>query len=229
MAINLEVYKELMKVCKAAGDVTLVAVSKNKPVEDIQDLYDIGHRDFGENYVQELIQKQLLLPQDIRWHFIGHLQRNKVKYIAPFVHMIHGVESYQLLKEIDRQAVKQERNINCLLQLHIAQEETKFGLSYEELQAIIEDIPKLELINQISNITVSGLMGMASFTEDKRQIRKEFEYLKAAFDECKANLVKSSDFNTLSMGMSADYEIAIEEGSTMIRVGSLLFGYRETL
>ena len=228
MAINLEVYKELMKVCKA-GDVTLVAVSKNKPIDDIQDLYDIGHRDFGENYVQELIQKQLLLPQDIRWHFIGHLQRNKVKYIAPFVHMIHGVESYQLLKEIDRQAAKNERTINCLLQMHIAQEESKFGLSYEELQAIIADIPKLELINQLTNVTISGLMGMASFTEDKRQIRKEFEYLKAAFDECKANLVKSSEFNTLSMGMSADYEIAIEEGSTMIRVGSLLFGQRETL
>src|SRR5688572_10798114 len=135
MAINIDVYKELMQVC-TAKEVTLVAVSKNKPVSDIQDLYDIGHRDFGENYVQELIQKQLLLPQDIRWHFIGHLQRNKVKYIAPFIYMIHGVESYQLLEEIDRQAVKHERNIKCLLQLHIAQEESKFGLSYEELQDI---------------------------------------------------------------------------------------------
>ncbi|RYY17430.1 MAG: YggS family pyridoxal phosphate-dependent enzyme [Chitinophagaceae bacterium] len=228
MAINLEVYSDLVKLC-AAKDVTLVAVSKNKPVDDIQELYDLGHRDFGENYVQELIQKQLLLPQDIRWHFIGHLQRNKVKYIAPFVYMIHGVESYQLLEEIDRQAVKQERNIKCLLQLHIAQEETKFGLSYEELQSIINDIPKLELLNQISNITMSGLMGMASFTNDKAQVRKEFEFLKAAFDDCKETLVKSSDFDTLSMGMSADYEIAIEEGSTMIRVGSLVFGERETL
>jgi pyridoxal phosphate enzyme (YggS family) len=228
MAINLEVYKELMTVCTATN-VTLVAVSKNKPVSDIQDLYDIGHRDFGENYVQELIQKQLLLPQDIRWHFIGHLQRNKVKYIAPFVYMIHGVESYQLLEEIDRQAVKHERNVKCLLQLHIAQEESKFGLSYEELQAIIRDIPKLDLLNQIRNITVSGLMGMASFTEDKAQIRREFEYLKAAYDDCRAELVKSSEFDTLSMGMSADYQIAIEEGSTMIRVGSLLFGERETL
>jgi pyridoxal phosphate enzyme (YggS family) len=228
MAINIEVYKELMAVCTATN-VNLVAVSKNKPVSDIQDLYDIGHRDFGENYVQELIQKQLLLPQDIRWHFIGHLQRNKVKYIAPFVYMIHGVESYQLLEEIDRQAVKHERNVKCLLQLHIAQEESKFGLSYEELQAIIRDIPKLDLLNQIRNITVSGLMGMASFTEDKAQIRREFEYLKAAYDDCRAELVKSSEFDTLSMGMSADYQIAIEEGSTMIRVGSLLFGERETL
>ncbi|MHA4845747.1 YggS family pyridoxal phosphate-dependent enzyme [Flavitalea antarctica] len=228
MAINLEVYKELMKLC-TAKNLTLVAVSKNKPVSDIQDLYDIGHRDFGENYVQELIQKQLLLPQDIRWHFIGHLQRNKVKYIAPFIYMIHGVESYQLLEEIDRQAVKNERNIKCLLQLHIAQEESKFGLSYEELQDIIRDIPKLELLNQIRNVTISGLMGMASFTKNKAQVRKEFEYLKAAFDDCKANLVKSSEFNTLSMGMSGDYEIAIEEGSTMIRVGSLLFGQREPL
>ena len=228
MAINLEVYKELMKLC-TAKNLTLVAVSKNKPVSDIQDLYDIGHRDFGENYVQELIQKQLLLPQDIRWHFIGHLQRNKVKYIAPFIYMIHGVESYQLLEEIDRQAVKNERNIKCLLQLHIAQEESKFGLSYEELQDIIRDIPKLELLNQIRNVTISGLMGMASFTTNKVQVRKEFEYLKAAFDDCKANLVKSSEFTTLSMGMSGDYEIAIEEGSTMIRVGSLLFGQREPL
>jgi len=226
MAINLDVYKDLMQV-SAERQLTLVAVSKNKPIQDIQDLYDIGHRDFGENYVQELIQKQLLLPQDIRWHFIGHLQRNKVKYIAPFVHMIHGVESYQLLEEIDRQAVKNERNIKCLLQLHIAQEESKFGLSYEELTSIIRDIPKLELINQIRNVTVSGLMGMATLTEDEEQIRKEFKYLKMAFDESKKNLIKSSEFDTLSMGMSADYRIAIEEGSTMIRVGSLLFGQRD--
>jgi pyridoxal phosphate enzyme (YggS family) len=225
MAINIEAYKELMKISSEKG-ITLVAVSKNKPVSDIQDLYEIGHRDFGENYVQELIQKQLLLPEDIRWHFIGHLQRNKVKYIAPFVYMIHGVETYQLLEEIDRQAVKNERRIKCLLQMHIAQEESKFGLSYEELQDIIRDLPKLELIDQIRNTTVSGLMGMATFTDDKDQVRKEFRFLKRAFDEAKKQLVKSSEFDTLSMGMSADYKIAIEEGSTMIRVGSLLFGER---
>jgi PLP dependent protein len=228
MAINLDVYKELMSVC-TAKNVTLVAVSKNKSVSDIQDLYDIGHRDFGENYVQELIQKQLLLPQDIRWHFIGHLQRNKVKYIAPFVYMVHGVDSYQLLEEIDRQAGKQERKIKCLLQVHIAQEETKFGLSYEELQMLVRDIPKLELIKQVTNTTVSGLMGMASFTEDEQQIRKEMKFLKAAFDDCKQKLVHSSEFDTLSMGMSADYKIAIGEGSTMIRVGSLLFGERDPI
>lgn len=225
MAINIDVYEQLMQI-SGEKNITLVAVSKNKPVSDIQDLYDIGHRDFGENYVQELIQKQLLLPQDIRWHFIGHLQRNKVKYIAPFVHMIHGVESYQLLEEIDRQSVKNDRNIKCLLQLHIAQEQTKFGLSYEELMNIINDLPKLELINQIKNTTIAGLMGMATFTEDQDVIRKEFRYLKHAFDDCRKNIVRSSTFDTLSMGMSADYKIAIEEGSTMLRIGSLLFGNR---
>jgi len=225
MAINIDAYKQLMQI-STEKDITLVAVSKNKPVSDIQDLYDIGHRDFGENYVQELIQKQLLLPQDIRWHFIGHLQRNKVKYIVPFVYMIHGVESYQLLEEIDRQSVKQDKNIKCLLQLHIAEEETKFGLSYEELQGIINDLPKLELINQVKNTIIAGLMGMATFTEDQDIVRKEFKFLKHAFDEARENIVRSSAFDTLSMGMSADYKIAIEEGSTMIRIGSLLFGNR---
>ena len=225
MAINIDAYKQLMQI-STEKDITLVAVSKNKPVSDIQDLYDIGHRDFGENYVQELIQKQLLLPQDIRWHFIGHLQRNKVKYLVPFVHMIHGVESYQLLEEIDRQSVKQDRSIKCLLQLHIAEEETKFGLSYEELQGIINDLPKLELINQVKNTVIAGLMGMATFTEDQHVVRKEFKFLKHAFDECRKNIVHSSSFDTLSMGMSADYKIAIEEGSTLIRIGSLLFGNR---
>ncbi|RYG04739.1 MAG: YggS family pyridoxal phosphate-dependent enzyme [Chitinophagaceae bacterium] len=228
MSINLEAYRELIQL-SAEKDVTVVAVSKNKPVADIQELYDMGHRDFGENYVQELIQKQLLLPQDIRWHFIGHLQRNKVKYIAPFVYMIHGVESYQLLEEIDRQAGKNDRNIKCLLQLHIAKEESKFGLSYEELQTIIDDIPKLQLINQIANVTVCGLMGMATFTEDTDLVRREFMLLKQAFDDSRRKLVRKSEFDTLSMGMSADFEIAIEEGSTMVRVGSLLFGERSLL
>jgi hypothetical protein len=228
MAINLEAYKEVMQLSKERN-LTVVAVSKNKPVSDIQDLYDIGHRDFGENYVQELIQKQLLLPQDIRWHFIGHLQRNKVKYILPFVYMIHGVESYQLLEEIDRQAVKNERTVKCLLQLHIAQETSKFGLSMDELWSIVDDLPKLELINQVKNTTISGLMGMASFTDDPDQVRREFRYLKIAFDECRNRVVHASDFDTLSMGMSSDYKIAVGEGSTMIRVGSMLFGERDPL
>jgi pyridoxal phosphate enzyme (YggS family) len=228
MAINLEAYKDLMTV-SAEKDITLVAVSKNKSVSDIEELYDLGHRDFGENYVQELIQKQLLLPHDIRWHFIGHLQRNKVKYISPFVHMIHGVDSYQLMEEIDRQAVKNEREIRCLLQVHIAEEQSKFGLSYEELMELIEDLPKLELINQLKNTVVCGLMGMATFTDDQEQIRKEFRFLKSAFDDAKKAIVRSSTFNTLSMGMSSDYKIAVEEGSTMIRIGSLIFGEREKL
>ncbi len=228
MAINLEAYKKVMELSKERG-LTVVAVSKNKPVSDIQDLYDIGHRDFGENYVQELIQKQLLLPQDIRWHFIGHLQRNKVKYILPFVYMIHGVESYQLLEEIDRQAVKNDRTVKILLQLHIAQETSKFGLSMDELWSIIDDLPKLELINQIKNTKICGLMGMASFTDDPDQVRREFRYLKIAFDECRNRVVHTSDFDTLSMGMSSDYHIAVEEGSTMIRVGSMLFGERDPL
>ncbi|MET0244956.1 MAG: YggS family pyridoxal phosphate-dependent enzyme [Flavitalea sp.] len=228
MSINLEAYRELIQL-SAEKDVTVVAVSKNKPVADIQELYDMGHRDFGENYVQELIQKQLLLPQDIRWHFIGHLQRNKVKYIAPFVYMIHGVESYQLLEEIDRQAVKNDRHIKCLLQMHIAREESKFGLSYDELQSIIDDIPKLQLINQIKNTTVCGLMGMATFTENMDDVRREFKVLKQAFDDSRRKLVRKSEFDTLSMGMSADFEIAIEEGSTMVRVGSLLFGQRSVI
>ena len=225
MSINKGAYTSITQELEKKG-VKLVAVSKTKPLSDILELYNLGQRDFGENYVQELIEKYSGLPQDIRWHFIGHLQRNKVKYIAPFVYMIHGVESYQLLEEIDRQAVKNERNIKCLLQLHIAQEQTKFGLSYEELQGIINDLPKLELINQIKNTTIAGLMGMATFTEDQDVIRKEFRYLKHAFDDCRKNIVRSSTFDTLSMGMSADYKIAIEEGSTMIRIGSLLFGNR---
>ncbi|RYY24312.1 MAG: YggS family pyridoxal phosphate-dependent enzyme [Chitinophagaceae bacterium] len=228
MAINIDAYKELMQL-SSKKNVTVVAVSKNKPVSDIQDLYDIGHRDFGENYVQELIQKQLLLPQDIRWHFIGHLQRNKVKYILPFVYMIHGVDSYQLLEEIDRQAVKNERQVKCLLQVHIAQESTKFGLSLEELLRIVDDLPKLELINQLKNTTISGLMGMASFTEEQDQVRKEFRYLKMAFDECRKRMIRASEFDTLSMGMSSDYKLALEEGSTMVRVGSMLFGQRDPL
>lgn len=228
MAVNLQAYEKVSKELKEQN-VTLVAVSKLKPVEDIMALYNLGHRDFGENYVQELIQKQLLLPSDIRWHFIGHLQRNKVKYIAPFVHMIHGIESYKLLEEVDRQAKKFERNIQCLLQVHIADEETKFGLDQNELMSIINDLPKYVLLDKLKNVTVKGVMGMATFSDDKEKVRKEFHLLKTLFDDAKAAAVASSDFDTISMGMSDDFRLAVEEGSTMVRIGSLLFGRRDPI
>jgi PLP dependent protein len=224
MSVNTEAFLKISEELKPQ-QVTLVAVSKTKPISDIQELYDMGQRDFGENYVQELAEKQLLLPNDIRWHFIGHLQSNKVKYIAPFVHLIHGVDSYKLLLEIDKQARKSDRNISCLLQVHIAQEETKFGFNEEELMSAMEDIYKYKLMDQLKNVEVTGLMGMASFTEDIEQVRKEFKYLKLLFDQCK-HLPSHPNLSTLSMGMSSDYQVAIEEGSNMIRVGSLLFGAR---
>ncbi len=205
-----------IKTQLAEKQVTLVAVSKTKSVSAIQELYNLGHRDFGENYVQELVDKEALLPKDINWHFIGHLQTNKVKLIAPFVQLIHGVDSLKLLKEINKQAEKNNRVIDCLLQVHIAQEETKFGLNEEELQSLVKELAKLEM----KNVRVCGLMGMASFTTDIQKVRKEFEYLKELFDSV-------PNFEILSMGMSSDYKTAIEEGSTMVRIGSLLFGERE--
>jgi pyridoxal phosphate enzyme (YggS family) len=208
-------------------NITLVAVSKLKPVSDIMELYQLGHRDFGENYVQELIQKQMLLPADIRWHFIGHLQTNKVKYVVPFVHMIHGVESHKLLEEIDKQAAKHLRRINCLLQVHIAEEQTKFGLNQQELMEIVANIPKYKLLNKMEHIVICGLMGMATFSENKEEVEKEFRSLKYMFDEAKAAMTQSSSFDTISMGMSDDYKIAVKEGSNMVRIGSLLFGRRE--
>ncbi len=183
MAVNTTSYLEINEQLQSR-QVTLVAVSKTKPAGDIQELYDLGHRDFGENYVQELAEKQLLLPNDIRWHFIGHLQSNKVKYIAPFVHLIHGVDSYKLLLEIDKQARKFDRVIQCLLQVHVAQEETKFGFNEIELMEAMDAIHKYKLLNQLSNVEVIGLMGMASFTDNVVQIRKEFAYLKLLFDGC---------------------------------------------
>ena len=224
MAVNTKAYLEINKELQST-QATLVAVSKTKPASDIQELYDLGQRDFGENYVQELAEKQLLLPNDIRWHFIGHLQSNKVKYIAPFVHLIHGVDSYKLLLEIDKQARKFDRVIHCLLQVHVAQEETKFGFNEIELMDVMDAIHKYKLLNELKNVEVSGLMGMASFTDDVEQVRKEFKYLKLLFDGC-AELPWNSQFTTLSMGMSGDYQLAIEEGSTMVRIGSLLFGAR---
>lgn len=223
MAVDIRRYEEIVK--ELEGKATLVAVSKKKTVADIQELYDLGHRDFGENYVQELLQKQLLLPNDIRWHFIGHLQRNKVKYIAPFIHLIHGVESYQLLEEINRQGERNNRIIQCLLQVHIAQEETKFGLNADELITFGNDLHKYQLLNELNNVEVNGLMGMASFTENTTAIGKEFSYLKSLFDEVRT-LTHNPNFSILSMGMSSDYKLAIEQGSTMVRIGSLLFGSR---
>ena len=215
MSINKEKYIEITDELKSKA--ILVAVSKTKPVEDIQALYNLGQRDFGENYMQELIDKYGQLPKDIRWHFIGHLQSNKVKYIAPFVHLIHGVDSFSLLKEINKQTIKNNRTIDCLLQVYIAKEETKFGLNEDELHEIINQLSELK------NISVKGLMGMASFTNDTKKVKEEFHHLKTLYSTIND---QHPTFNTLSMGMSADYKIAIEEGSNMVRIGSLLFGER---
>ena len=211
MAINTEKYKELLR--ELNGNVTLVAVSKTKPVEDIQALYDLGQRDFGENYVQELVDKEAMLPKDIRWHFIGHLQSNKVKFIAPFVHLVHGVDSLSLLKEINKEGAKNNRIIDCLLQIHIAKEETKFGFDAEELKQVMMNV------EQFKNVQLKGLMGMASFSDDLNLVRNEFSTLLSLYTEY-------PQFSILSMGMSGDHKIAIEEGSNMVRIGSLLFGER---
>jgi pyridoxal phosphate enzyme (YggS family) len=217
MSVNLTAYRQIQD--ELNGKATLVAVSKTKPAADIQVLYDAGHRDFGENYVQELTEKQAQLPADIRWHFIGHLQSNKVKYIAPFVHLVHGVDSENLLKEINKQAVKCNRTINSLLQVHIAREETKFGFDAEELN-------KLHW-QQYTHAKVCGLMGMASFTEDQEQVRNEFKQLRQLFDQLNHTPAPGhTPLTLLSMGMSGDYRIALEEGSNMVRIGSLLFGAR---
>jgi pyridoxal phosphate enzyme (YggS family) len=195
--------------------VTLIAVSKTKPVEDIEQAYREGQRDFGENYVQELLEKQPRLPSDIRWHFIGHLQSNKVKYIAPFVHMIHSVDSEKLLAEINKQAEKIHRTIPCLLQMHIAHEETKFGMTEEEILSI--DFLKYPWV------AIKGLMGMASFTEDKAIVRQEFQQLGKTSHLLQEKVAGAS---IVCMGMSGDYQLAIEEGSNMVRIGSSLFGAR---
>jgi PLP dependent protein len=218
MGINIEKYEEIKK--ELNGKAILVAVSKTKPVEDIQELYSLGHRDFGENYVQELADKEAVLPKDIRWHFIGHLQSNKVKYIAPFVHLIHGVDSENLLKEINKQAEKNKRRIDCLLQVHIAKEETKFGFDEHELN-------QLHGLQELKKVNIRGLMGMASFSDDMNLVRSEFKNLKQIYDKANAQFsILNSQFSILSMGMSGDYKIAIEEGSNMVRIGSLLFGER---
>lgn len=221
MFVNQENYFSIYKEAQAA-DATLVAVSKTKPVAAIKELYNLGHRDFGENYVQELVGKETQLPKDIRWHFIGHLQSNKVKYIAPFVHLIHGIDSLKLVREVDKQAAKINRTIDVLLQVHVAQEETKFGFSEEEL---LNTDWETEL-HKLNNICVKGFMGMASFTEDVNLVRNEFKNLKRIFDQHAQHQTSNFKLQTLSMGMSADYKIALQEGSNTIRVGSLLFGKR---
>ncbi|MGX1929111.1 YggS family pyridoxal phosphate-dependent enzyme [Flagellimonas sp. 2504JD4-2] len=204
---------------KLPQTVTLVAVSKTKPNKAILEAYEAGHRVFGENKVQEMTQKWESLPKDIEWHMIGHVQRNKVKYMAEYVSLIHGVDSFRLLKEIDKQAKKHQRIIPCLLQMHIAEEETKFGLDKTELEAILssEDFGNLE------NIKIVGVMGMATYTQNQSQIRKEFAHLKSIYDFLSEKL---PDISVLSMGMSGDYPIDIEEGSTMVRIGSSIFGAR---
>ena len=208
-------------------NVTLVAVSKLQPVEAISRLYGYGHRDFGENYVQELIEKQLLLPSDVKWHFIGHLQSNKIKYIAPFIHLIQSVDSFKLLMEIDRQGKKINRKINCLLQVHVASEETKFGLHEEELDEMINGITRAAEMNEMNNVMVTGLMGMASFSDDEEKVRAELKYLSTLYDKYSSIHTSNLKFQHLSMGMSSDYKIAVQEGSNMVRVGSLVFGERK--
>ncbi len=224
MAINEQQYRDISNKL-SAYKATLVAVSKTKPAEDIKALYALEQRDFGENYVQELTEKEAELPKDIRWHYIGHLQSNKVKYIVPFVHLIHGVDNFKLLKEINKQAARHSRIVDCLLQVHIAHEETKFGLSDEELKTVITEVTGGT--SSLSNICIRGLMGMATNTENKDIIRAEFRHLKALFDQYTAISTSNFQLSTLSMGMSSDYIIAIEEGSTLVRIGSLLFGTRD--
>lgn len=229
MPVNKQAYNNL--VAELGDKITLVAVSKTKPIEDIRELYDLGHRDFGENYVQELVGKAAQLPQDIRWHFIGHLQRNKVKLVAPFVHLIHGVDSFKLLDEINNQGIKQNRIIDCLLQVHIAIEETKFGFDREEIIPLLDSISKYQLLNKIKNLRIRGLMGMASFTDNMDKVRAEYKRLKSLYDQLLQRSPSGQTSNLkpqiLSMGMSSDYKVAIEEGSNMVRIGSLIFGERE--
>lgn len=220
MSVNQINYKNILSELQTTN-TTLVAVSKTKPAQEIRELYDIGQRDFGENYVQELTEKAEMLPKDIRWHFIGHLQRNKVKYIASFVHLIHGVDSEKLLNEINKEGRKNNKVINCLLQIHIAQEETQFGFDRQEVTDLMDKIKSGKLV--FEHVKICGLMGMASFTEDMQKVKAEFEMLQSLFKEVKQSF---PEMDTLSMGMSGDYNIAVASGSTMVRIGSLLFGAR---
>lgn len=216
----MSIKENLKKIMASLPEhVTLVAVSKTKSTEEIMEAYDSGQRVFGENKIQEMTTKWSSLPKDIAWHMIGHVQRNKVKYMAPYVDLIHGVDSLKLLKEINKQAQKNDRIISCLLQMHIAEEATKFGFDTDELETLMES----DALNLLPNIKIVGLMGMATFTEDENQVRKEFQNLASNYSRFQKNL---PTMNILSMGMSGDYLVAIEEGSTMVRIGSSIFGMR---
>ena len=216
----MSIQKQLLSILEELPKhVHLVAVSKTKPNADLKEAYAAGQRIFGENKIQEMTQKWETLPKDIQWHMIGNVQTNKVKYMAPYVSLIHGVDRYKLLKEINKQAAKSDRVIDCLLQMHIAQEDTKFGFNKEELETVVTDLKA----NPLPHIRIKGLMGMATFTDNQDQIRLEFKTLKQQFDWLK---IQHPEANELSMGMSGDYALAIEEGSTMIRVGSKIFGSR---
>lgn len=207
---------------KLPSHVTLVAVSKTKPVETIMEAYDAGHKIFGENKVQEMVEKHEQMPKDIDWHMIGHLQRNKVKYMASFVRLIHGVDNFKLLKEINKQAKKHDRVIDCLFQIKIAEEDSKFGMSAKDAKAIIAS----DAFSELENIRITGVMGMATFTNDETQIKQEFNVLKQTFEDLKRLETRNFKPETISMGMSGDYQLAIACGSTMIRVGSSIFGAR---
>jgi pyridoxal phosphate enzyme (YggS family) len=220
----MEIQKRITEIKKSIPkNVTLVAVSKTKPIADLQEAYDAGQRVFGENKIQEMVDKFDILPKDIKWHMIGHLQSNKVKYMAHFVDLIHGIDKFKTLKEINKQAKKHDRVINCLLQARIAKEETKFGLSFEDIESILQSS---ELV-ALENVKIIGLMGMATFTENEVQLKEEFTSLKNFFDVQQLKTVtKNCNLQTLSMGMSGDYNLAIDHGSSMIRVGSSIFGNR---
>jgi len=222
MSVNKEKYIEIIRELKSKN-ILLVAVSKTKSIEAIKQLYNLGQRDFGENYVQEMVDKHNELPKDIRWHFIGHLQTNKVKYIAPFAHLVQSVDSLKLLKEINKQGDKFNRVLDVLLQIHIGQEETKFGLNEDELDKILNTST---VLGELKNVRIVGLMGMASFTENKDEVRKEFHYLKKLSDKYASRQHANCQLQILSMGMSDDYTIALEEGSNLVRIGSLIFGQR---
>jgi hypothetical protein len=215
-------YKEILENTQSKN-VRLVAVSKTKPEQDIRSLYEKGQRDFGENRAQELAEKYENLPRDIRWHFIGHLQTNKVKYITPFVHLIHSIDRMKVLKEVNKRAKSDNRVIDCLLQFHIAEEESKFGFDGKEAEEMLSS----QAFREMQHIRIVGVMGMATFTENTEQVRKEFKQLKRHFEQLKDRFFqKEESFKEISMGMSGDYLIAIEEGSTMVRIGTLIFGER---
>ncbi|WP_298498405.1 YggS family pyridoxal phosphate-dependent enzyme [uncultured Algibacter sp.] len=219
----MSIQENLKKIKSSIPEhVKLVAVSKTKPISDLMEAYNAGQRIFGENKIQEMVEKHENMPKDIQWHMIGHVQRNKVKYMASFVSLIHGVDNYKLLSEINKQAKKHNRVIDCLLQIRIATEDSKFGMSFEDASEIIQS----EKFSELKNIKVTGVMGMATFTDNEDQIKNEFNRLKFAFDALKGLQSDYCKLETISMGMSGDYQLAIECGSTMIRVGSSIFGTR---